>query len=527
MGNLDLASLGLSQEEITTALRYLSDEEASELDSLLTSGLPAWMPLPGPQTTAYECMADVIGYGGAAGGGKSSLICGLAVNKHHDIAIFRREGTQTEDLRAQLAAIVGKTMGLNADIWRLSTGQKIEWGSCPNPGDEKKRQGRAADLMCFDEATEFLEAQVRFIMGWNRTKRPGQKCTALLTFNPPTTAEGRWIIAFFAPWLDPDHPNPAAPGELRWYAQVDGVEREVKDGTPFRHHGELIKPMSRTFIPSRISDNPYLLDTNYMATLQALPEPLRSQMLKGDFSAGIEDDPWQVCPTAWVLAAMARWRSRDKKGPMDSMGVDVSRGGRDSTIISRRHGTWFDELLDLQGTMSPDGPTVAGQVIAHRRDRSPVHIDIIGWGSSPYDFLVDAGVQTIGINGSETGFGVTDDEACLRFLNKRAEIWWRMREALDPNNPNPIALPPDQKLRADLCAPKWFYVKGGIRIELKEELVKRIGRSPDRGDAVVMANIDTVPDVPRRLRERDADDDLVAALREQYQRHPRRSSLTR
>jgi hypothetical protein len=66
--------------------------------------------------------------------------------------------------------------------------------------------------------------------------------------------------------------------------------------------------MSRTFIPSRVSDNPYLMGTGYMTQLQSLPEPLRSQMLYGDFHAGVQDDPWQVIPTAWVEAAMARWK---------------------------------------------------------------------------------------------------------------------------------------------------------------------------------------------------------------------------
>jgi hypothetical protein len=63
---------------------------------------------------------------------------------------------------------------------------------------------------------------VRFLLGWLRTVVKGQRCRAVLTFNPPTSAEGRWIVAFFAPWLDPKHPNPAKPGELRWFGTVAG-----------------------------------------------------------------------------------------------------------------------------------------------------------------------------------------------------------------------------------------------------------------------------------------------------------------
>jgi hypothetical protein len=219
-------------------------------------------------------------------------------------------------------------------------------------------------------------------------------------------------------------------------------------------------------------------------------------MLKGDFTAGMEDDQWQIIPTAWVDAAMARWTPKDAKGEMDSMGVDVARGGRDHTIISRRHGVWFDELIDMPGTETPDGPTVAGQVMVHRRDKAPVHIDIIGWGASPYDFLVQNDVQTVGVNGAAKATGRTKDET-LSFHNLRAEVWWRMREELDPLNPNPIALPPDNGLRADLCAPRWKVSTTGILVESKEDIAKRIGRSPDRGDAACLALMTTEKDGQR------------------------------
>lgn len=475
-------------------LPCLTERERAELDRLLTDGVPRWMPLPGPQTMAYESAADIIGYGGAAGGGKTDLACGLALTKHTVTAIFRREATQLTGVIDRLTGIIGSRNGYNGSerIWRLD-GRQVEFGSTPHPGDETKYQGRPKDLLVIDEAANFLESQVRFLMGWVRTTKRGQKCTTLMTFNPPTSAEGQWVIQFFAPWLVDEHPNPAKPGELRWFATIDGKDVEVAGPEPVEHKGETIRPQSRTFIPSRISDNPYLMDTGYMATLQSLPEPLRSQMLKGDFKAGLEDDPWQVIPSAWVKAAQDRWKSRDAKGAMDSMGVDVSRGGRDETIISRRHGVWFDELVCLPGMASPDGPTVAAQVLANRRDRAPVHIDIVGWGSSPYDFLKSNNVQVLGINGAAKAHGISK-EGGLSFVNLRAEVWWRMREALDPTNPDPIALPPDPQLRSDLCAPKWALKAGGIQVEAKDEIIKRIGRSPDRGDAVCMALIATLKD---------------------------------
>lgn len=501
----------MTPAEIKALLPFLTEDEKRELDQLLTVGMPIWSSLPGPQTMAYESEADVIGFGGSAGGGKTDLACGLALTKHSVSAIFRREATQLNGILERLSEMLGTTNGYNGqkNIWRLPKtlyGDRIDFGSAQHPGDETKQQGRPKDLLVIDEAANFLESQVRFLMGWVRTTKANQKCTTLMTFNPPTNAEGRWIIKFFAPWLDEKYPNPAMPGELRWFATIDGNDVEVADKRPFvivgkerqydfnpsEHSPEnIIKPQSRTFIPSRITDNPYLMETGYMATLQSLPEPLRSQMLKGDFKAGIEDDPWQVIPTPWVLASQARWKPLEAKGPMDSIGSDPARGGKDKHVISRRHGTWFDELIRYPGTEAPDGPTVAGQVIQIRRDLSPVHIDMTGWGSSPFDFLKTNGIQTVGINFGSGSKGLSV-QGNLKFANMRAEIWWRMREALDPMNPNPIALPDDPALLADLCAPKWSLVAGGIQIEDKEQIKKRIGRSTDDGDAVCLANIATI-----------------------------------
>ena len=477
-------------------LAYLTEDERAELDSLLTSDKTLWRPLPGPQSMAFESMADIIGYGGAAGGGKTDLACGKALTQHRKVGIFRLNGTELTGVLDRITELLGGRNGYNGkdNIWRTrrvdGVAIQVEFGSFPNPDDEKKYQGRPHDLLVFDEAANMRESAVRFLLGWLRTTVSGQRCQALLTFNPPTTAEGRWIIQFFAPWLDKKHPNPAEPGELRWFATVDGKDVEVESGDEFEHNGEKIKPLSRTFIPSRISDNPYLMGTGYMAQLQSLPEPLRSQMLYGDFQAGMEDDPWQVVPTAWVEAAMARWKRPDKLKPMDSMGVDVARGGKDNTIIARRHDMWFDEPLAYTGTQTPDGPTIAGLVVAAQRDRAPIHIDIIGVGSSPYDFLNEMGQQVLGVNVAESALGM-DKSGRLRFKNQRSELWWRMREALDPANNTGIALPPDQRLLADLCAPTWKLVGQTVAVASREEILDKIGRSPDYASAYCLALMDT------------------------------------
>jgi len=506
---------------VNQVLPYLTSSERAELEALIASDAALWRPLPGPQTQAAESLADITGFGGAAGGGKTDLACGLALTEHEVTAIFRENGTELTGIQDRLTQLIGSRDQFSGkdNMWRLVTpdgkARQIELGSFPNPGDEKKYQGRPHDLIVYDETANMRESAVRFLMGWNRNaQNPKQRCRVLMTFNPPTSAEGRWIIAFFAPWLDKKHPCPAKPGELRYFATVAEKDIEVPDGRPFvLENGErlydfepllydatdIITPLSRTFIPSRVTDNPYLMGTAYVSVLQGLPEPLRSQMLKGDFMAGIEDDVWQLIPTAWVEAAQNRWIDLYPKPPMSSVGIDVARGGKDKTVIARRHGMWFDRAQVYPGSQTPDGPSVAGLVIAATRDGAAMHIDVIGVGASPYDFLNSNGQHVIGINVSEKAT-TTDLSGRLNFKNQRSQYWWKFREALDPANNTGIMLPPEPELLADLCAPKWKVQAATIQVESREEIHKRIGRSPDWASAYILALIDTPPlDLLRRM----------------------------
>lgn len=508
----------MTPTEIKKLLPYLTPEELAELDTLVASDIDnvVWRPLPGPQTMAYESKADVIGFGGSAGGGKTDLACGLALTRHRKTAMFRRVGTELVGIIDRLVDLFGSRDGYNGQdkIWRRDDLQ-IELASVPNMGDEKGHQGRPKDLLVIDEAANFLESQVRFLMGWVRTTIEGLHAQTLMTFNPPTSAEGRWVVQFFGPWIDKKYAGPdgrAQPGELRWVGTMPGANGVSKDlwfgrtnpgqfvivnNEPVFDFNpddykpeEIVTPQSRTFIPSRISDNPYLSGTGYMSVLQALPEPLRSQMLFGDFEAGMTDDPWQVCPTAWVEAAMMRWIDKSPKGRMDSLGVDVARGGKDFTVLAPRHGNWYDKLTKVPGKETPSGQAVVGQVVAIRRNAAPVHVDVIGVGAAPYDLLREARVQVIGVNVAEKSTA-TDRSGRLRFFNQRSELWWKLRDALDPEADTGIALPPDPELLADLCAPRWELRGMNVFVEGREEIIKRIGRSPDNASAVILAQLDT------------------------------------
>lgn len=299
------------------------------------------------------------------------------------------------------------------------------------------------------------------------------------------------MIEYWAPGLTPNIRIQPYREELRWFVVLDGKDVEVESGKPFEYTDsegktELVTPRSRTFIPAKIEDNPIYMKTGYKSVLQSLPEPLRSQMLKGDFAAGVEDDPWQVIPTEWVLAAMKRWDKRPKI-PMTCLGVDVARGGSAKTVIAPRYGNFLDKLQKHAGKTTPNGGAIASLAQVELQGDAYIHIDICGVGSSPYDACIERGLNAHAANGAG-GSSLRDKSGKFGFINKRAEWYWHLREILDPTSGDDIALPDDPELLADLTAPRWKITSSSkIQIEAKDDIQKRIGRSPDAGDAVVYA----------------------------------------
>jgi len=466
-----------------------------------TKSVP-WRPQPGPQTEAYWSDADITLYGGAAGGGKSSLAVGLALCQHREILYIRREAKQLGGVLDHIAELVDPTRsgysGQSGE-WKIppwdGIKRKIVLGSTKNMGDEMKFQGRPRDLLVIDEAANMLRSQVEFLQGWVRTTTPGQRTRTLLCSNPPVNSEGFWLTEMFDAWLDPNHANPAGPGELRWYLTTAGKRTPVDAGDPVKNlsphsdDDEWLYPKSYTFIPAKVGDNKYL-GKEYLRELQALPSPLREQMLFGDFTAGKEDNEWQVIPSDWVEEAQNRWEER-LFNPLKivSAGLDPSRGGRDSTVLACREDWHYHELQQWPGHEVPDGQTVAAKVIELLGiSPCPVHTDVIGIGASVVDILkMYIHSRVVPINVAESAKDETDWSGTLKFGNKRAQLWWQFRDILNPANGFNVSLPRDQQLKAELCSPTYQLKASGIMIESKQELIRRLGRSTDKADAVIMA----------------------------------------
>lgn len=495
--------------EILRALDALPpDQRKSVVDDAMTATEGRFfVPNVGPQTEAWFSLADETFFGGAAGGGKSALLCGLAVDEYQPALILRREATQVKGLEDEIAGILGTRSGYNSQthIWRLPGGGTIELGGVPHESDKEKYQGRPHRLKGFDEITQFTESQYRYIIAWTRDAK-GRRCRIVATGNPPTSAAGMWVVRYWAPWLDSSHPNPAKPGELRWFTTINGEDVEV-DADYVGPGGE--RPRSRTFIRSLLEDNPDLVGTGYASTLEALPKELRDRLRHGAFDVASEDDPWQVIPTKWVKDAMARWVDHPPAEiPMTAIAADVAQGGPDKTQIQHRYDHWYSRFDSYKGSETPDGPTVAGLITKKMRDRCRVVVDAGGgYGGDTLTQLAHADIDCRGFVGGQ-GSASRTREGMYGFKNLRAQAVWQFREQLDPDYDSRIALPPDPELEADLCAFRYEVRPSGdgevIQILPKDDMREMLGRSPDKGDTTIMLSASSLTGLkrPKAAQER-------------------------
>lgn len=485
-----------SKEELLELLPYMKPAELALINQLVAAVGPVdWRPLPGPQTLAFNSKADMLLYGGAAGGGKTDLLLGLAYHKHFRSILYRREYTnltQIMERANEMFANAGKYNGFfRRWMFKDEFGHKLEFGAVEHLGSERKFQGWAHDAKLFDEVTHLLKMQFDYLRGWTRTTRKGQHTQIAATCNPPTRAEERWIYEYWPNWLDKKKfPELEIPGKLLYFIMHAGESIQVDGPGIHTYKGRKISAMSRTFIPSSVKDNMYLDDGQYEGVLESLPEPLRSQLLFGDFQAGIADDPQQLFPTEWILKAMARWHeyTDDPSFPVTQIGVDVSRGGKDRTVATTRKGRYFPKQHQWEGKMVTDGERCAQFVLPLANEKTFIVVDVVGVGSSAFDFLKKGHNPERVLPFSGGGKSIaTDKSGYLQFRNQRSESAWKFREALDPATGQDLAIPDDSELLADLQAFKYEIHPAGITVVPKDDIKEVLGRSPDKGESLIYA----------------------------------------
>jgi hypothetical protein len=228
----------------------------------------------------------------------------------------------------------------------------------------------------------------------------------------------------------------------------------------------------------------------------------------GDFHDSDEDG---LIPLAWIEAANERWLNWNEQEdsqkwlPFTCVGVDVARSmDGDKTVLALRH---EDVITELRRYSEADTMSIVGHVAGVLNKRGGLAVvDVIGVGGGPFDRLREQNFKVQAFNSSAAAPSrMTDRSGELEFLNTRAAAWWSFRERLDPAYGATAALPPDDLLIGDLTAPHWKTTSAGkIQVESKDEIRKRLGRSTDDGDAVVMAFYQE-PEVRDRYTKEDGE----------------------
>ena len=226
----------------------------------------------GPQTEFLAASEREVFYGGARGGGKSFALLAdplrYCTKQKHRALIIRRTMPELRDLinhSQQLypKAYPGAKWREQEKEWKFPSGARIEFGYAENLTDVLRYQGQSYTWIGIDELPQYANEDIyNFLRSSLRSVDPEIPVYMRATGNPGNVGS-LWVKNMF---VDPAVPN---------------TKFNIEIKTP-----KGIKKISRRFIPAKLQDNPYLMQTDdYYAMLASLPEVQRKQFLEGNWEA--------------------------------------------------------------------------------------------------------------------------------------------------------------------------------------------------------------------------------------------------
>lgn len=236
----------------------------------------------------------------------------------------------------------------------------------------------------------------------------------------------------------------------------------------------------RKFIQALYSDNPFIDQVKYKAQLEEAwkhrPEMIRA-LVYGDwdsieganrvFTEKIIDraksvNIARISPFKFVTACDPAWSNPDA----------------DETVIyTLKSGVKIDErFLGGKNTIE-----VAGEIVnqAQRNSAKLILVDAIGIGAGVYDQVCKyTDIRCMAVNSAKAS------DYPDKFVNMRSEMTWTAMELMAGGQ---VKLHDDPELERELKEINYEIKYGKIKIESKEDIKQRLGRSPDRADAFIMA----------------------------------------
>lgn len=280
-------------------------------------------PQPGAQEMFLSSPADIVIYGGAAGGGKTYALLMEPLrhinNPKFGAVIFRKNANQIFnegglwDSAFEIYPYLGATpIKSPKPMWRFPRGMKVSFAHIEMDKDLLSWQGTQIALVAFDELTHFSENQFFYMLSRNRSLS-GVRPYIRATTNPDADS---WVAGFISWWIDQKsgYPIPERSGKIRYMVRQNGkilwgnsVDELVAAGIESKD----IK--SVTFIAATLADNKILMkkDPGYLANLKALPYVERERLLGGN---------WKVRPAAGLY-----FKRSQISEMMDVLPTDVVR----------------------------------------------------------------------------------------------------------------------------------------------------------------------------------------------------------
>lgn len=205
--------------------------------------------------------------------------------------------------------------------------------------------------------------------------------------------------------------------------------------------------------------------------------PMWKSQVLGEFPPSGEE---MLIPYTWAKKAQTRWAEVEPSN-YEVYGLDPSGGGLDEASLCTRAGPYVYPCTTWQGLSAPE---LTRQVVQCVNPQGTIYIDDVGVGFGVKGNLQETEVYTVGV----TGQASPEDDPEERFRNLRAELYWRLRESLNPEIDDPIALPEtDEDLFYQLTKLRYeIDTKGRIQIESKKKMRARGEKSPNRADSLML-----------------------------------------
>ena len=339
------------------------------------------MPQRGPQWEFLASSADIVIYGGAAGGGKTYGLL-LMPLKHKDVpgfgcTIFRRnfnqifsQGGLWDEATGIYMHIRNAYPSISRSEWRFINGlgatvSRVTFAHIDRDESLSSWQGSQICGLAFDELTHFTSKQFFYMLSRNRSTC-GVKPFVRATCNPDADS---WVAKFIEWWIDQDtgYPISERSGKIRYFIRrneqlfwADTVQ-ELWEQFDLNTSEAREEPRSVTFIASSVYDNKELLRINpqYVANLKALTEIERERLLQGN---------WKIKPTAGLYFKRTQVRNMLPCVPTD--------------IVSCVR-AW--DLAATPETEKGDPAYTAGVLMGKRADGTFVVIDVINVRQSASD----------------------------------------------------------------------------------------------------------------------------------------------